>query len=574
MNRRRWMTRTSWLVVLLVLAMIAAACTSSTTTTTEGTATTAAPTTTEGTATTAAPTTTAGPTTTAAMGPTGVVSSEIAEPKSLNPLDDNESEGIAVLRTLFTPLITYDAKTSQPAEGVAESITSDDGGLTWVVKLKPGWTFHDGTPVTAKSFVDAWNYGAYGPNAMKNAGFFADIAGYDTTSAGETETMSGLVVDSDTQFTVTLSQAQSFWNIKLGYAAYNPLPASFYDDPAAFNEAPVGDGPFMMDGVWQHDQAINVKYYDGYQGTKPQIAGIEFRIYADVNTAVSDLEAGNLDIVDAVPPERWVEVQGEVANYATSPSSSINYLGFPMYLPVIGGDEGKNVRAALSMAVDRKLLTQAIFDGTRDPAYDLLSPVIPGYQENVCENWTYNPDKAKELWDAAFPDGFTDTLYVWFNQGAAHDAWISAVTNQWVKNLGIDIEQIKYVQLPWAEYLGKLDAGEGTGPFRLGWGMDYPHPQNYLEIILASWMLPLEGGGNDTYFQNADFDAALKAALAEPDLQKSLPLYQKADEIACENTPLMPVFYGQNQFAWNDPVSGVYVDGFSDVDWLAVTKNG
>ncbi len=558
-------------LVLVVFALVLAACGGG-----EATPTTAAPggsatTTTVAGAGTTAPATTVAP---EPMGPSGVVSTQIAEPKSLNPLDDNESEGIAVLRALFTPLITYDPKTSQPAEGVAESITSADGGLTWVITLKPGWTFHDGTAVTAKSFVDAWNYGAYAPNAMKNAGFFADIAGYDEASAGTSETLSGLVVDSDTQFTVTLSAAQSFWNMKLGYAAYNPLPESFYADPAAFNEAPVGNGPFMMDGTWKHDQAINVVYYPDYQGTQPHIAGIEFRIYADVNTAVSDLEAGNLDIVDGVPSERWVEVQGQMANFGTSPSSSINYLGFPMYLADLGGDQGKDARAALSMAVNRQLITDAIFDGTREPAYDLLAPVIPGHQDSVCENWSFNPAKAKELWAKAFPDGYTGTLSIWFNEGAAHDAWVSAVANQWVKTLGIDINQIRYEQLPWAEYLGKLDAKEGTGPFRLGWGMDYPHPQNYLELILAGWMGADVGGANDTYFANADFDAALKAALAEPDLEKSLPLYQAADKIACENTPLMPMFYGQNQFAWSDAVSGVYVDAFGDVDWLSVTVNG
>ncbi|NOY57058.1 MAG: ABC transporter substrate-binding protein [Actinobacteria bacterium] len=573
--RSRWSRgKAPRFAALVVFAMVLAACGTGATTTTSGTATTSTTLTTTSTTTPggSSSTTTQAP----PAAPTGVVSTYITEPKSLTTLDDNESEGIAVLDALYTPLITYDPKTSKPAPGVAESIKSTDGGTTWVIKLKPGWTFHDGTPVTAQSFVDAWNYGAYGPNAQKNAGFFAEIAGYDAVNPASgtptAKTLSGLVVDNDLQFTVTLSQPETFFSEKLGYPAYAPLPEAFFKDPKAFNEAPIGNGPFMMDGTWNHDVAIKVKAYPNYAGAKKaQIAGIEFRIYADVNTAVSDLEAGNLDIVDAVPPERWAEVKKQVPNYDQSPSSGINYIGFPMYDPALGGAANKNLRAALSMAIDRKAITDKIFNGTRAPAGDLLSPVIPGHQDTVCDNWTYNPTKAKELFDAA--GGWTGTLNVWFNEGAAHQAWIEAVTNQWVNNLGIPADSIKFQQLPWAQYLQKLDGAKVDGPFRLGWGMDYPHPQDYLELILAGWMKPEMGGANDTFFDNADFNAALKKALAESDLQTAIPLYQAADKIACENVPLTPIFYGQNQYAWNSPVSGVYVDAFANLVYTDLTKS-
>ena len=62
--------------------------------------------------------------------------------------------------------------------GVADSITSEDT-TTWTVILEDGWTFHDGTPVTAQSFVDAWNYTAYSPNAQAASHFSANVAGYE-----------------------------------------------------------------------------------------------------------------------------------------------------------------------------------------------------------------------------------------------------------------------------------------------------------------------------------------------------------------------------------------------------------
>ncbi len=66
--------------------------------------------------------------------------------------------------------------------GVADSIESDDS-TTWTVKLKDGWTFHDGTPVTAASFVDAWNYTALSTNAQGGSYFFANVEGYDDLQA-------------------------------------------------------------------------------------------------------------------------------------------------------------------------------------------------------------------------------------------------------------------------------------------------------------------------------------------------------------------------------------------------------
>ena len=209
--------------------------------------------------------------------------------------------------------------------------------------------------------------------------------------------------------------------------AYAPLPQAFFDSPLAFNEAPIGNGPFMMDGTWGHDIGINVVAYPDYWGTDPaQLDGIEFRIYADVNTAITDLEGGNLDIVDSVLSERFAEVQGIVPNSETSGNTGIAYIGIPEYVEGLGGETGKNLRAALSMAVDRSLITEAIFEGLKQPAYNLLAPGLPAYQEHVCDNWDFNPDKAKELFDAA--GGWDGDMTVWFNSGSGHDAWVEAVT--------------------------------------------------------------------------------------------------------------------------------------------------
>lgn len=522
----------------------------------------------------------------------GTLSTYIGEPEDLRTLNTNESEGIAVLNALYTGLITYDPETSEPGPGVASNIESPDEGQTWNITLEDGWTFHDGTPVTAESFVNAWNYGAYGPNAMQNSGFFSDIEGFDALQCGtveeeneegeteevadcegappESEELSGLEVVSDTEFTVTLSSAQSFWETRLGYPAYAPLPEAFFDDPDGFSEEPIGNGPLMMDGPWEHDVAINTVAYEDYTGEDAvQIDGLEFRIYADVNTAVTDLYAGELDIVDAIPPERWSEAQNQVANTDTSPSSSINYIGFPTYLAPF---DDPDMRAALSMAIDRQSITETIFEGTRQPAYNLLAPVIPAYEEEVCDAWTYNPDMAAERFEAAGGVEALGDVELWFNEGGGHDTWMEAVVNQWAQTLGIDPGSVAFQQLQFAEYLGLADNQEFTGPFRLGWGMDYPHPQNYMQLLLHSSFTP-PTGANNTGYSNPDFDAALDEALDIADIEEAAPAYQEAMQIACEDAPLAPMFYGLNQFGWGENVDGVYVNAFGDLDYSRLTTN-
>ena len=78
--------------------------------------------------------------------------------------------------------------------------------------------------------------------------------------------------------------------------------------------APVGNGPFMIDTAWQHDQSIKLKAFADYYGTKPNIDGIDFKIFKDPETAFLEFKAGNLD---------WTQIpSGQIkatqAEYGTS----------------------------------------------------------------------------------------------------------------------------------------------------------------------------------------------------------------------------------------------------------------
>ena len=108
-----------------------------------------------------------------------VITAYNSEPQNpLIPGDCNETGGGKPLDLLFARLISFDAKGNASNE-VAESIKSNDDATQYTIKIKSGWKFTDGTPVTAESFTKAWSYVANAKNAQKSSSFFSAIAGYD-----------------------------------------------------------------------------------------------------------------------------------------------------------------------------------------------------------------------------------------------------------------------------------------------------------------------------------------------------------------------------------------------------------
>ena len=115
----------------------------------------------------------------------GSVSIEENEPDYLLP--NRSTTAFDQDHALFTPLMELNAK-NRLVKGMAQSLTSSSGGRVWTITLKKGWTFHNGEPVTAQSFVDAWNAVAYGPNAWPTNAEMAEIKGYkalNPTARGE-----------------------------------------------------------------------------------------------------------------------------------------------------------------------------------------------------------------------------------------------------------------------------------------------------------------------------------------------------------------------------------------------------
>ena len=494
---------------------------------------------------------------------------------ALLPTNTSEVCGGDPLDASEAKLVHYNSDTAAPEMDIAQSIDTTDA-IHWNVTLNQGYKFQDGTEVKAKNFVDAWNWGAYCDNNQINSYFFAPIEGFnDPTGDGcnVDATMSGLAVVDDYHFTITTADPTSNLVVRLGYTAFAPQPDAFFADnsegKADFAKTPIAAGPYQ---ITDHtDTAIVLTKFADYSGKNVgAVDQVTFKIYNDTSAAYNDVVANNLDLTDVIPSDQLVgdAWKSDLVNsdgsqrWGTANTGVIQVLSFS---PATIDPQLKDIRMrqAISMAFDRKQVTDTIFNGNRTPATGWVSPVVDGYKAGACTNCTFDPTQAKQLYDAA--GGYKGTFYIWVNGDGGHDPWATAVCNQLKTNLGIDCA-VK--DTPDFATLRKLITTRDktlTGMFRGGWQMDYPSIENFLAPIYATG-----ASSNDTDYSNPQFDSLLKQAAAATDLDSANALYQQAEALLGQDMPTMPLWYQNSQFGFSSKIKSVKMTPFSTFDFSSI----
>ncbi|MFE3497270.1 ABC transporter substrate-binding protein [Streptomyces sp. NPDC059175] len=502
-----------------------------------------------------------------AGGADGIVRSSWGDPQNpLEPANTNEVQGGKVLDMIFRGLVRYDPKSGEAENMLAESIDTADSTV-FTITLKDGWTFSNGEPVTAKSFVDAWNYGADVRNNQRNAYFFGYIEGYEQVhpESGEptATTMSGLEVVDDRTFTVKLTQKFSTWPETLGYAAFAPLPSTFFSDHSSWLAKPIGNGPYTVDSYTRGSQ-MSLRRWDGYPGEdKARNGGVDLKVYTDNNTAYTDLTAGNLDLVDDVPASQLKNVKADLGDrYINTPAGIIQTLAFPYYDPAWNKPGQEKVRKGLSMAIDREQITDTIFQKTRTPAKDWTSPVLGedgGYDPTLCgDACTYDPAEAKKLIAAGggIPGGQVRITYN--ADTGSHREWIDAVCNSINHALGNTRACVGHPVGTFADFRNQITQRKLTGPFRAGWQMDYPLIQNFLQPLYYT-----NASSNDGKWSSGEFDALVDQANAETDTAKAVDTFQQAERAVRDQMAAIPLWYQNGSAGYSDRISNVALNPFS-----------
>jgi oligopeptide transport system substrate-binding protein len=493
----------------------------------------------------------------------------------LIPSNTNEVCGGDIIDNVFTGLVVYDPDTAQPINAVATSIESSDN-TTWTVKLTDKYTFSDGTKVTADSFVNAWNWSAYGPNAQANSYFFSSIEGYDALNPADpdenpetdntpkpaTDKMTGLTVVSPTEFTIKLTTPQSSLPVQLGYTAFYPLPESFYSDTVAFGKKPVGNGPFAIT-AGTPDKGFTLEAVDSYAGPdQPKVKSIFFKTYRSDTSAYADMQDDKLDLMNQVPAAALVRNQYQKDFPGRFVNKSVGVIQTATLPQYIDNYDDANLGKALSLAIDRKTITEKIYNGGRTPATGWVSPVVQGYKAGACDPYcTYDPEQAKSfLAKAKYKGPFS---YAYNSDGPGNAAAAAAICNS-IK-IALDVECTPKAYVDFDTFRTAVVAKEMTSMFRTGWQMDWPAMDNFLAPLYVTGASANDGG-----YSNKEFDDLITKAAGQSG-DEAIATYQEAERVLSEQMAIIPLWYQAQQSVWSTNVADVKVTPFSTFDLTTVT---
>ncbi|WP_436738751.1 peptide ABC transporter substrate-binding protein [Streptomyces sp. BBFR102] len=500
--------------------------------------------------------------------PAGYVSIDVGEPqKALIPADTNESLGSYVIQSLFTQLLEFDADGNIVYTN-AESIETKDS-KTWTVKLKKGWKFHDGTPVTSQSYIDAWNWSANIENKMQNSFWFEDIKGYeDVHPDGEgakpkAKEMSGLKAVDDTTFTIELSKPVPYFEYKLGYYTWAPLPKVFFDDPKAFGQKPVGNGPYSFE-KWTHKKLIQVKANKDYAGAdKPKNKGVQFKNYATVEAAYQDVLSGNLDMIRQVGPKDLPKFKSDLGDGAIEQEYAAVQSIHPVFYSKQWKDIDPKVLQGLSMAIDRETITKTVLNNTRKPAKSFTPSQVKGNQDLDTHIFDYDPDEAKKLIKdgGGVPD---NKIFIQYNTDGGHKEWVTAVCES-IRN-ATGVECLGDAKPDFATDLEARDNDEVKSFYRGGWVADYPLNVNFMRELYGT-----TAEANNGRFSDKEVDGLFKKGDNAKSLEESVKFYQEAEEALVEKMPAIPLWTYQINGGHGKDVDNVEVDYRGDFVLTGVT---
>lgn len=499
-----------------------------------------------------------------AASPGGTFSVGELEPPHLLPGQD-DGASLDEQNALWAPLTKVDAA-GHLTYVQAQSVTPSHRDKVWTIKIKPGWTFSNGEPVTAESYIDAWNATAYGPNAWANSGSLSDVVGYAAlnpkSGKPKTSELSGLKAINATTVRVQLSQPDSQFPLELTTSAFLPMPKAAFSNLAAYDQAPIGDGPYEMDGSWVKNQYIDVKRYPGYKGPAPHADEIQFKIYTSTDAMYTALQAGQVDIAN-IGQTDYAQAKHEFGSgFIAYPAPAIDYLGFPLYNSYF---KNQKVREAISLAINRQAINKALYGGILTPATSILPPAELGAPAHVCAYCRYDPKLARKL--LAQAGGWKGPLVIWYPSGAGYDQTFEAIANQLQQNL--HISKITFNTAPFTPFLQSLtDKKVTNGIYRGHWGAYYPSMQNTLEATFEA----TGANHNASWYSSPAVTRLISKGNAAPTLAGSEADYAKAERTIMKTMPVVPLFYAKYVYAHTKAVSNVVID-VNQIELGGVTVN-
>jgi ABC-type transport system substrate-binding protein len=464
---------------------------------------------------------------------------------------------------------------------VAESWESNDDASEWTFQLREGLKFSDGEDVLPSSFVRGWESASDPDFAGDYSYLYNFIDGGAEKLAGEADTLAGVEADDEAMtLTVTLSEPYSTFPFVAGFQTFMPMPSAVDDlaDQAEWeNGEMVGNGPFMLESPRTDTEVVMVPnpewdgtMYDEELGLpeQPYLDRVTFRVSGDLDVAYNSFEAGEADIT-GFPAGRYQEAQDNYATTIETPFLGAYYFQVNDRDPRIGGEENLLLRQAISQAIDRDEINEAVYEGSRTTATGITPPGIPGFEEGLCEYCTYDPDAAEAAYQEWLDAGneLTEPLPIQLNAGFGHEPVVQIIIDN-LDAIGIPAEAEPFDS---ETYFGQLAEGACV-ICRSGWLADYPTYDNFMYDLFSTDSLD----GNNYGYSNTEFDDLIAQAKAETDDDARGDLYRQAEQILLnEDIGTIPINWYNGTLVYNgDKIANLVEEPTGHVQWETVQLSG
>jgi oligopeptide transport system substrate-binding protein len=288
---------------------------------------------------------------------------------------------------------------------------------------------------------------------------------------------------------------------------------------------------------WSLGEQITLEANDRYHLGKPSVKTVTFLLAG--GSVLTMYENNEIDVA-GVSVTDIDRVQDPTSNlhgeYVTGDTMSISYIGFSTQTEPFNDPK---VRQAFAHAIDREKIAKVVLKAMLPVAQGVMMPGLPGYNPQS-KALAFDPELARQLLKESKyggPDGLPTVTLTEAGGGANVGFDTQAMVEMWKQNLGVDV-QIEQTET--ATFYDDLDAGR-LQMWAMGWIMDYPDPENILDVHFYSQSRP-----NQTRYSNPALDALLEQARTEQDVNRRLSLYQQAEQIVIEDAVWVPLYNGRD----------------------------
>ena len=490
-------------------------------------------------------------------------------PETLDPALNIAVDGGNMLITLFETLLIID-QDNKVQPGQAEKYEVSPDGLTWTFTMRDGLKWSDGTELNAKDFEYTFkriaNTNVAAPYAETVIGM---IEGYkDAIDSKNPEKLNVKASDDGKTLTIKLAYPCSYFDKIVAFGTMSPVQKATVekngDSWATKPETYVCNGPYTIT-EWTPSEKIvckkNENYKGGWDSSKIVNDKLTFLLLEDSSASYTAYTGGTAQLIKDVPTEEIPTLKKDKKDeFNVDPILGTYYLSMNLNKAPFNN---KNVRKALSLAIDRDYVANTVMQGTYTPAYNYVgtgvddvetgkflenSKAAKGGKTYISEDYKANLEEAKKaLAEAGYPEGKGFPTITYSTNDAGYHKALAEYLQQVYKDLGITMN-IDIVD--WSSFTPKRRAGEYEMA-RNGWVMDYNDASNMIELFVSS------NGNNDGKYNNPAFDKAMNDSKVADKTAHFAALHE-AEKIVSEDYGFIPVAYYNDFWLQSTSLKGTW----------------